>query len=386
MAPLTHEPTTQTGRYCPECGHELGPGVFCPGCGHNMLTPARVTGAQPPQRSPGTGEHGSRTAIIAAAAIGAVAITVAAIIIATTTASGGSTLSDTYRAKLSSALAPLISANHSLSGTLIALDGSHQSITAAQNATDAAQSAEVAARGAVAVLTVPNSNSTLSQQVQQALADENGYLQAVSSTLTTPVGNSAATLQPLATSAQSALVPLASLASGPQNSLNGTGNLISWSNGAASAASHAHDKAQQRALAAAAANAARQAAPNTPTVLVAPSGSVPPSGSVASPEGLTEQYGNISATQDVSYALANNVFYQYWKAIQNSSGTTSLSAWSSGTDAWYGADCSADGATVTCLISGTTDPNAEVQFPQSAVNAYTQAAANAYAATPNAGP
>ena len=69
-----------------------------------------------------------------------------------------------------------------------------------------AQSAVTAARGAVAVLTVPSSQQQLSEQVQQALTDEGGYLQAVSGTLSSPGGQSASQLQTLATSAESSLV------------------------------------------------------------------------------------------------------------------------------------------------------------------------------------
>jgi hypothetical protein len=152
-----------------------------------------------------------------------------------------------YRQKLSSALAPMLAANRTLTGALQTLDGSNTSITAAGNASSQAQSAVIGARGAVAVLAVPSSESTLSQQVGQALTDENGYLHTVSATLATPVGQTVSQLQTLATGAQSALVPLDAVAAGAGSSLGDTDNLISWATGAAALAARHQAAAQQRA-------------------------------------------------------------------------------------------------------------------------------------------
>jgi hypothetical protein len=88
----------------------------------------------------------------------------------------------------------------------------------------------------------------------------------------------------------------------------------------------------------------------------------------------------------VSCELASNVFYEYYKATQSGSGTSSLSAWSPDTDKYYNASCTARGGVISCDISGTTDPNAQVQITQAALNAYTPQQASSYASNGDVGP
>ena len=237
------EHATNRPRFCPECGHAAGDGTFCPGCGaplasgvHEYATPPPDQPAQTMAPPPEKHDHTTRNVLIAAGVLGAVAIAVAAIIILTTSSSSSSNNTQaSYRAKLTPALAPLIAANQSLSSSLQALDGSKTTVSAAQRTTVLTQQALVSTRGAVGVLAAPSSDSTLSQQVQQALTDENGYLQAVSSTLGNP--GTSTQVRALATGAQSALVPLAVVAPGAPSSLTGSDNLISWAQGAAAASS-----------------------------------------------------------------------------------------------------------------------------------------------------
>lgn len=236
---------TDHARYCAHCGHVAGDGPFCPGCGQpiELALPQQPPRQQQPpqQRDPGPHRSSRLVLILAAGALGLVAVAAAAIIILTGSSSSstksstsGSQIAVTaYRQKLSTAFAPVLVANKTLSSSLQAIDGSRSSITAARNAETQAESAVVGARGAVGVLTVPNADSTLSQQVQQALTEENGYLEVVSSTLTSPSSRSVSQLQTLATGAQTALVPLAVIAPGAGTSLTGTDNLVSWANGAA---------------------------------------------------------------------------------------------------------------------------------------------------------
>jgi hypothetical protein len=189
-----------------------------------------------------------RAAIIALVALGVAAVAVAAVILLT---SGGSTpkpvakaapvnasiSSDgVYRGKLQGILATVVSANHGLSSALTAIDGSSSANHAAQRAASGAQATLLTARGAVGALTVPSSDQTLSEQVQQALGDETGYVTAVSDTLNNPSSSQAAQLQTLATVLQSALVPLGPIVAGASNSVSGTSNLTSWANSAAKAA------------------------------------------------------------------------------------------------------------------------------------------------------
>ena len=80
------------------------------------------------------------------------------------------------------------------------------------------------------MLSVPANEQTLAQQAQQTLTEETGYAKAISSALTSPSGQSS-TLRALATSTQSALVPLSMVAAAAPASLAGTDNLISWVDG-----------------------------------------------------------------------------------------------------------------------------------------------------------
>ena len=130
-----------------------------------------------------------------------------------------------------------------------------------------------------------------------------------------------------------------------------------------------------------------------PTVIVVPgatpSSTVPPGVSYSSPSaGWYAVDANISATNDVSSSLANNVFYQYWNNGGSSGGTETVSAWSSATGQYYNATCvpNASSSVVDCFVAGTTDPNAEVSFPLSAVQSYTQADADAFVSSGASGP
>ena len=86
------------------------------------------------------------------------------------------------------------------------------------------------------------------QQVQQALDNESGNLQAVSATLVNPHSSQTSRLQTLATSLQSSLVPIDPVASGASASVSGTSSLTSCANGASARARH-RAQAQQHSAA-----------------------------------------------------------------------------------------------------------------------------------------
>lgn len=335
------------GRYCSNCGAFADDARFCPQCG---LALGDLDVHQPGARgnpphvgsggAAGSAPRGSRAVVLTVAGVlGLIAVAVAAIILANGSgkASGGPANSSggsdaAYRAKLQSALNPLVSANQALSSALNAMDGSRHTIAAAQNTTSAAESAVTSARGAINVLNAPAGDSTLAQQVQQALTDEAGYLQGISSTLQTPVGNSAATLQPLATSAQSALVPLSAVSPGLQNSLGGTSNLIAWSNGAADAA---HRQQQNQ-------GGASGAAGNS---------SASSSASSSNPyAGMRACGGDLYAGPNTTCPFAANVQAAYNQAPGT---VATVQVYSPVTGQTYSMSCSPAGAGVTC--SGGND-------------------------------
>jgi len=135
----------------------------------------------------------------------------------------------------------------------------------------------------------------------------------------------------------------------------------------------------------------QQPAPQTTTVYQqAPSTSSGSSGGSSSSDGggLTNQYGNISASSNVSSGLANNVFYEYWAQDRNAEENITLQAYDPATSQYYTTDCMPGADVVSCSVEGTTNNpgNTYVQFSNSAVQAYTQADANSYTANHNLGP
>jgi hypothetical protein len=246
MTTLDHDQTgTEVGRFCPECGQPAGDSNFCSRCGHNMGFAAdRTLGDPGLQPSNADVQKPGRRAgfIIAAVVVGLVAIAVAAIVLLNTHSSKARSagtptpsVATVYRQQLTKVLTPVISANQTVASSLTAIDGSKQTTKTAKTSVAAALAALGGARGGLRVLSTPSADSTLSAQVQQALTADNGYMEALSSTLATPRGTGAGQLQTLATGAQSALVNLDPIVSAASSSINGTDNLVSWAQGARAA-------------------------------------------------------------------------------------------------------------------------------------------------------
>lgn len=287
-----------------------------------------------------------RAAVIAAfAALLIAGVAIAAIVIVNNNGSKSSAAGAVaaYQQKLTSVLTPLVSANQTLSSALQAIDGSKKSIAAAQNATTQAQAAVVSARGAIAVLSAPASQVTLSQQVQQALTQENGYLQAVGATLADPIGQSSSQLRSMVTNTQTTFIPLASLAAGLSTSLTGTDNLLSWVSGANGQA----QKLAQKTTVIQQTTTVQAGSPPVPTA-----------------SGMQYCDQNIQANADTSCPFAENVFVAYWNSGPPW-GNANVTAYSPVTNQSYTDYCSTDGVTVSC--SHGTDL---VVFPMSVVQAY----------------
>ena len=363
---------TKTGgrqpRYCPECGHPVTVEHYCPECGHVLdiatntfevagdqtrVLPPRPPASRPPDGGSGGERPRRRALLIALPMVLVIAAAAAAAIILLSSANSTQSSSQSYRQKLTSALAPVMAANRSLSAGLQSLDGSRKTISAAQSATAQTQLAVVSAQGAIAVLTVPSSNTTLSQQVQQALTEESGYLQAASSTLANPGSQSASQLQTLVTATQSALVPLAPVAAGAASSLNGTGNLLSWAAGATA-------KAQRRAKAAQRAHTQQQTSSGTNTS---------PAQTPSSPSGLSACDQNISVNSNTSCQFADNVFAQYAQDVQQAGapGSDVVYASSPVTGQSYTETCNYNPANQIVLCSHGSDL---IQFPYWAAGVY----------------
>ncbi|MGA2925535.1 MAG: zinc ribbon domain-containing protein [Solirubrobacteraceae bacterium] len=322
-------------RYCSQCGHEVD-GNFCSQCGTMVATTVTMPAIGGSQAPHGRGSR-SRAPMIAGGVALALAAVVAAVIIlaggsgsSTASGSGGS-----YQQRLAAALNPMIAANQRLSGALAAIDGSQASLTAAGNAATDAQSAVASTRGAVGELTVPASQSTLSQQADQALTQDNGYLQAVGSTLSDPTGQAATQLQTLSTDTQSALVPINAIISNASGSVASTGNLLSWVQGA----QQLTKKPSTQTLTS-----------PTPQGGGVPPGSATPTGAGAealdtSQCGASGVFVNSSTT---SCGFAQNMKSNYF-AAGNSGGEATVSAFSPATGDTYTFNCVPDtDGNVTC--------------------------------------
>ena len=353
MATIERSDTaTRQLRFCPECGHPADEGRFCSVCGHSL----DAVSAKTSEKRSGSPARSRGALIAAGAAVGLAAVAVAVIILLTGSSGSTSTAnaSSVYKQKLAAALAPVVAADQRLSGALTSLDGSPRALKATQNAVSQAQSALVAAHGALAVLTVPSTSSTLSQQAQQALTAVSGYDDAVSATLSTPVGPNASQLQTLATGAQSALITINPVAPGAGNSVTGTSNLLNWANGANALAKRQTAAAQRRS------QQAQQRASQPAAVSTTPAGS---------PQGLTACDQNISVNSATSCAFADNVFAQYASAVQAASGplSTDVTAASPATGATYTDNCQFNSSTQIVLCSHGTDL---IQFPEWAAAVY----------------
>jgi hypothetical protein len=362
----------QQGSFCTSCGEATGTGRFCAKCGTavpmRMSTPAGSTlngnstvpsttstttmpagGSTPPpspvspqQRSGGPG----RGALIALGALGLAAAAIAVVVLTTTHSSSSlkhrsaaavaPSVGAAYEAKLRVALSPMVSANHRLSNVLGSVNPSQTDVVPAKNAAAAAQTALATTRGAAGALTAPSSAQTVTEQVQQALDNESGYVQAVTATLNNPNSSQASQLQTLATSLQSSLVPLDQLASGASASVSGTSSLTSWANGATARARHRARAAQHSSSA------------STSTASSANSGSPSGASTAASSDPYTNGQacgGGLYAGPNTSCPFAANVQQAYNQAPGLDA---TVQVFSPVTNQTYSMSCSPAGSGVTC--------------------------------------
>jgi hypothetical protein len=324
---------------------------------HNgpVTTPLSMS-PQPPRRSR---KHWVWIALAGGAFLAALAALAVVLVVNTGKSTPAVNPATVYQQKLSSTLTPVVAANQTLSASLQSLDGSKASIHNSKTATTNAQQALTAANGAVAIITVPSSSTQLSQQAKQALTQENGYLQSVSTTLGDPTGNTTASVQPLASATSSAFVPLASVAPRGSASIYGVDNILAWSQGATAAANR---------------NAPRAVVNNNTTVVNPPVVVTPPSSSGGAPNSGSMRFcdQNIQADSiSTSCQLAENTFVAYWNSgsLDSGWGDATVTAFSPVTNQSYSMSCTTDQVTVNCF--GTAGSSTlRVGFPMRAVQVY----------------
>ena len=274
---------------------------------------------------------------------------------------------NSYQSKLASTLTPVVAANRTLSNALAALDGSPATIRASNTATIQAQQAVTAARGALAVLAP--ASTQLSQQATQALTQENGYLQAVSTTLDDPTGNIVASLQPLASATNSAFVALESVAPGGNGSISGVDDLLKWTQGA-----NAQKDRNAKPNVIVQQNATTTTVAPTTTTTVAPQSSSGGTSSGDTYRTVNDTVGRptISAGQNVSDGFARNIliaaatYYKDNGALPDGA-TLTVSSPTSGSS--YNVSYANDGSTVDATnLDATTAGGNDVSFPASDAN------------------
>ncbi len=358
----------QAPRFCPECGQAAGNANFCPACGHNMGFTASNTVADTNLRPPSGGGQRSRGRagfVIAGGVLALAAIAVAVIILlnhkssSATTASANASV--TYRQQLHKVLTPVITANQTVSNSLIGLNGEKTVTNSAKTQTAQALAALTTARGGLSVLHVPAADTALAGHVQQAISADSGYLQAVSSTLATPTGSGGSQLQTLSTGAQTAMVNLDPIVSGASASITGTSNLVSWNHGAVDAHKAAVQKARKAAQASgsSASSGSAQEPPAQSQTTPAPT-----------PPGLASCDQNISVNASTTTCgFADAVFAQYADAVQENGGpvSTTVTATSAATGDTYNDYCAYNSTNQLVQCSHGTDL---IEFPEWAAAVY----------------
>lgn len=111
-----------------------------------------------------------------------------------------------------------------------------------------------------------------------------------------------------------------------------------------------------------------------------------PSGNGGTAPLANQCSSGVSTSHAITCELAGNVFYEYYRAVQRGGDTTGLSVWSPATKQYYTANCSKSADVTSCRLSGTTEPDAEVQITQAAFDAYTSENAHDYAQNHDLGP
>jgi hypothetical protein len=248
-----------------------------------------------------------------------------------------------YQRQVVKALTPLVTANQSLSTALVALDGSKQATNHAKTAATQAAAALSSARGGITVLTAPSTAGSLPGQVQQVLTADNGYLQAVGSTLDSPTVSGASQLDSLATGAQSAFDGISTIIPAASSSVTGTSNLGNWARGAAR--SH---KPNAQASSSSSSSTTAQAAP-TPAPTPAPT----------NPTGMDCGSGVIAGPA-TTCPFAINV-QAAWAGAPSAVATVNV--YSPVTHRSYIENCAPDGSDSGLIFCTDSDSSNSIWFP-----------------------
>jgi hypothetical protein len=266
------------------------------------------------------------------AVIGAVVVAAIAVVLALTVFSSDDDDGvAAYGDKVSTVVAPVITANERLSTALTSLRGTGS--TNARRKVAAAQSATTAARGGLAALTVPGGAEQTALNARQTLTREASYLQAVRVVLANPAGDASPT-QTLAANLTGALDVIAPAGQDWSQSVQGADRLTAWAPKAA--ATIRARKAAARKKAAATRRARSGGASSSRSSSSTPA---PPS------SAGTDCGGGLHSGPNTTCAFAQNV-RRAWGEAPGS--TNTLRVYSPVTGQTYTMNCAPAGGGITC--------------------------------------
>jgi hypothetical protein len=320
----------------PQASHGLGPDTDTPTATippvAELPTASSAAPAEPETQPAGSG--GGLPSWAPQAGIGLIVLIVVGVVLALTVFSGGGN-DDTsaYRDKVSTVMAPVISANKQLSTSLTVLHGTRT--TGARRKVAAAQSATIAARGGLTALTVPAGAQQTALNARQTLTREAAYLDAVKAALVIPAADSAAQTQTLAANLTGALDAIAPGGEDWSQSVTGSDVLTTWAPRAA-ATIRAHKAAAARKRAARA-RRQRTASTRSTSSTAAPATPAPSSGSDCG--------GGVHAGPNTSCAFAMNV-RQAW--LEAPGATNTVRVYSPVTNDTYTMSCAPAGGGISC--------------------------------------
>jgi hypothetical protein len=188
--------------------------------------------SEPPVPPAARRRGGLKPALVAGLIAGLVLIAAAVVAVFVVAPKDDGPSADTaYRAKVASAMGPVLGANSQASDALAHLRGKEIKSSRASDARIAvgrAQRAITLATGAVGAMTIPAGSEQLARDTRQALDRERAYYANVSRVLNRPVSASTNGLQESAADLTSALSVAGPTVAGTEQTVNGTSRLVSW--------------------------------------------------------------------------------------------------------------------------------------------------------------
>ena len=287
-------------------------------------------GYQSQAAPPAAQGHGRRWVPLVIGGVVLVAVVAAALVLFVFSSSKDDDKQAAYEQQVSTAMAPVISANKKLSSALTSLHDTDS--TLAQQRANEAQAATLTARGAINALDAPSGSEQRATNARGTLSREQAYLAAVAGALSDPASGSASQSQTLASNLTDALNAIAPADQDWAQSVSGADTLTAWAPKTAATLKRRADAKARKARRKASGNGNRSGSQGSS-----------PTPSVSS--GGTDCGGGLHAGPNTSCAFAANVKAAYDEAPGASA---SVQVFSPVTGQTYTMSCAPAGNGVTC--------------------------------------